>query len=344
MNLGSITPKTQRQIITPSGAVDQIDNRRTHSEFAHVEAYDLLAQADMIGARLNYCRRLGIPTVAKEAATLQAMQAEIRSRESYAATWYGIAKEWERRNKIWSYFPDAGPLRRELYAKHMEFFAAGFYYRVRLFCAANKVGKTLGAGCEVAYHATGRYPHWWKGKRFDEPVLCWIANKSAKETRDINEKALLGPPGNLEARGTALLPSHLILSTTQKPGVPNACEFIYVRHVSGGMSTIQSKAFEAGREAFQGVPEVHVVWCDEECPKTIADECAIRTMTCGGVLMFTYTPILGMTDLTVELLDAAGVDLAAFALDVEKSMSDEENATYDRAVERQNREEGIAVE
>ena len=52
----------------------------------------------------------------------------------------------------------------------------------------------------------------------------------------------------------------------------------------------------------------------------------MRTMTCGGVLMFTYTPILGMTDLTVALLDAAGVDLAAFALEVEKSIGGEERS------------------
>lgn len=333
MNLGSITPKSQRQIITPSGALDQIDNRRTHNEFAAVEGYELLAQADRIGANLDYCRKLGIPNIAKEAAKLEALRSEIRARELDAAAWYGIAKEWELRNKIWSYFPDEGPLRRELYRQHLKFFAAGLYYRVRLFCAANKIGKTICAGVEVAYHATGRYPHWWEGKRFDEPVLCWIANKSAKETRDINEKALLGPPGNMEARGTALLPSHLIENVTPKPGVPNGCEFIYVRHVSGGISTIQSKAFEAGREAFQGAPEVHVVWGDEECPKGIADECAIRTMTCGGVLMFTYTPILGLTDLTVELLDSAGVDLATFALEVEKSIGGVEVDEFSENVE-----------
>jgi len=49
------------------------------------------------------------------------------------------------------------------------------------------------------------------------------------------------------------------------------CEFIYVRHVSGGISTIQSKSFDAGRRPFRG-SEVHVIWADEECPKDIAEE------------------------------------------------------------------------
>src|ERR1700735_2635668 len=50
------------------------------------------------------------------------------------------------RRKIDTYYPDVGPLRRELYAKHMEFFAAGTKYRERLMLAANRVGKTEGVG------------------------------------------------------------------------------------------------------------------------------------------------------------------------------------------------------
>jgi hypothetical protein len=42
------------------------------------------------------------------------------------------------------------------YARHMEFFEAGAKYRERCMMAANRVGKTLGAGgYETAAHLTG---------------------------------------------------------------------------------------------------------------------------------------------------------------------------------------------
>ena len=51
---------------------------------------------------------------------------------------------------------------RHKYAKHLEFFEAGAKYRERCFMAANRVGKTLGAGgFETAAHLTGEYPFKW---------------------------------------------------------------------------------------------------------------------------------------------------------------------------------------
>ena len=41
------------------------------------------------------------------------------------------------RNKIDEYYPDTGPLRRELYTKHLEFFEAGATYRERCAMCAN---------------------------------------------------------------------------------------------------------------------------------------------------------------------------------------------------------------
>src|SRR5271166_3119159 len=80
------------------------------------------------------------------------------------------------RRKLLTYYPDHGPLRRELYPKHMEFFEAGATHRERLMCAANRVGKTEGVGgFETTLHLTGRYPDWWKGRRFNRPVRAWAA-------------------------------------------------------------------------------------------------------------------------------------------------------------------------
>ncbi len=46
-------------------------------------------------------------------------------------------------NKMLSFYPDTGPLRRELYSKHMAFFAAGREYQERAMVAANRIGKAL---------------------------------------------------------------------------------------------------------------------------------------------------------------------------------------------------------
>jgi len=70
-----------------------------------------------------------------------------------------------------SYFPAGGPLSRELYAKHMDFFAAGLDHRERAFIAANRVGKTLAGAHESTLHLAGEYPVWWKGRASLSPRL-----------------------------------------------------------------------------------------------------------------------------------------------------------------------------
>jgi len=85
-----------------------------------------------------------------------------------------VRAELQRRqqHRILRYYPDTGPLRRELYPKHMEFFRAGATARERLMLAANRIGKTEGLGAyEVTLHLTGRYPAWWEGRRFDHEIV-----------------------------------------------------------------------------------------------------------------------------------------------------------------------------
>ena len=92
------------------------------------------------------------------------------STRAYLAELASLLAENQRRSsrrKLSTYYPDEGPLRRELYKKHLEFFAAGKQYRERLLLAANRVGKTEGVGgYEVTLHLTGNYPAWWTGRRW----------------------------------------------------------------------------------------------------------------------------------------------------------------------------------
>ena len=72
----------------------------------------------------------------------------------------------QRQNRISSYYPETGPLRRELYPKHIKFFDKGDSCRSRLMLAANRIGKTEGVGAyESTCHLTGIYPDWWKGQK-----------------------------------------------------------------------------------------------------------------------------------------------------------------------------------
>src|SRR5262249_60742168 len=72
---------------------------------------------------------------------------------------------------------------------------AGVKYRERLMCAGNQLGKTLAGGMEAAMHATGRYPDWWQGKRFDRPTVGWACSVSGEVARDTVQRILLGRSG-----------------------------------------------------------------------------------------------------------------------------------------------------
>ena len=46
-----------------------------------------------------------------------------------------------------------------------------------------------------------------------------------------------------------------------------------------------------------------MVWFDEELPLAIYSEGLMRTMTTNGIVMCTFTPLLGMSDVVCYFLD-----------------------------------------
>lgn len=219
-------------------------------------------------------------------------------------------KRLTEREKLYGYYPDTGPLRRELYTKHCEFFAAGATQKERCMLAANRVGKTEGVGgYEVTLHLTGEYPAWWVGKRFDGPTKWWGAGDTAKTVRDIIQAKLLGPPGDKSKEGTGLIPAANLIRTTPKQGIADAVEHIYVRHKSGGTSVIQLKSYDQGREVFQGT-EQDGIWLDEEPPLSIYTECVIRTMTTNGLVLCTFTPLEGLSETVLHYLPDGDINKA----------------------------------
>jgi phage terminase large subunit-like protein len=188
----------------------------------------------------------------------------------------------------------------------MEFFRVGEYYRERCFMAANRIGKTEGAGgYETALHLTGLYPEWWEGARFDGAIRAWAAGKTNETTRDIVQAKLFGKVKGSGAKkrvmGTGLIPGDMIGDINWKQGVQDLIDTVEIKHENGGESLLALKSYQQGRGAFEGT-EQEVVWLDEEPPMDIYSECLIRIMTTEGILYMTFTPLDGMTDTVLQFI------------------------------------------
>jgi phage terminase large subunit-like protein len=213
----------------------------------------------------------------------------------------------KRRRKFFDLYPNDGPLRRELYPKHMQFFAAGAEYSERAAIAANRVGKTWGmGGYEVTCHLTGKYPDWWVGRRFSTPISSWAAGDTSQTTRDVIQFALtgVGGEGGDGELGTGMIPGDLIVGQpTAARGIAGAMDTLVVRHSSGGNSVLGFKSFDQGRKKFQGTAK-ELIWLDEEPPMDVYTECLTRTMTVNGLVLCTFTPLEGATDVVNLYLEA----------------------------------------
>lgn len=168
--------------------------------------------------------------------------------------------------------------------------------------AANRVGKTFAGAYEASLHLTGKYPDWWPGRRFNEPTSGWACGDTAETVRDIGQLELLG---KIDEIGTGMIPaSSIVGSPPRKPGIPDAIELINVRHVSGGISTLGFKGYAKGRKSFQGTAK-HFIWLDEEPDQSIYAECLLRTMTVDGMIIATFTPLLGLSDVVLSFMPGA---------------------------------------
>ena len=202
-------------------------------------------------------------------------------------------------------YPDSGPLRRELYARHMQFFRLGAHRGIneRGFMAANRVGKTWGAGgYELTLHLTGDYPAWWEGRRFAHPVDAWAAGDTAETTRDIIQRCLLGPFDDIRHRAH----SRRIAGRRADTATRRRRRRRYGRGAprSGGTSLLGFKSYDQGRRKFQGTAK-HVIWEDEEPPADVHSECLLRLMTVDGLLMLTFTPLSGISEVVFRYIKEA---------------------------------------
>lgn len=217
----------------------------------------------------------------------------------------------EKYNKLSFYEP---------YPKQEEFHNAGADAEERLLMAANQVGKTLAGGFEWAMHLTGQYPKWWKGRMFSGPVRLWASGVTAESTRDTVQRMLVGPPQLKDRWGTGAIPKSRLKDCAPSRSLANAIDTVVVRWGGGGDTGAQEsilafKSYEKGREKWQG-ETLNGVWFDEEPPLEIYSEGRTRCQALGGIVILTFTPLMGMSDVVRLFLsdpDAANLHLEAKA-------------------------------
>ena len=187
-----------------------------------------------------------------------------------------------------------------------EFHDYGFDHKERAIIAGNRVGKTRTAAAEVAIHLTGLYPKWWAGRQFLNATDWIVAAPTNELCRDILQLALVGNmvEGEKAPDGTGWIPSNTIVDYGWRQcGVPNVMDSIRVKHVSGGTSLCTFKSYEQGPVKFQGVAR-DGVWLDEEpTDYEIYTESLTRTLDKNGLVIFSRTPLFGLSDVIKHFTD-----------------------------------------
>lgn len=203
------------------------------------------------------------------------------------------------------------------YPKQLEFHEMGATKRERLFMAANQSGKTVAGSAEGAIHLTGRYPDWWKGRRFNRPIAAYAGSVTRETTRDGLQRLLLGRTG---AFGTGMIPKDAILSTMAAQGVADAIAIVRIKNEFGQPSTLTFKSYDMGREKWQA-DTLDMVMFDEEPPLDIYTEGLTRTNTVADSIVYlTFTPLLGMSDVVRRFLMEKSEDRGVVTMTIDDAL------------------------
>ena len=195
----------------------------------------------------------------------------------------------------------------EPYPFQKKFYDKGADNNVRALIAANRCGKTYSAAMELAMHLTGSYPAWWDGRKFEEPVKVVASAVTASQCRDVLQKELLGTENRdiIDDLGTGSIPKHALMLDESTKARDGAYSEIYVKHSSGGASSVKFFAQSQGMQPMQGFT-AHIVVIDEQCPDDIFSELVKRTATVDGIVIMTFTPLQGVTHLVKQFWEKDG--------------------------------------
>jgi phage terminase large subunit-like protein len=216
----------------------------------------------------------------------------------------------------------------------MAYHNAGATKNQRLLLAGNRVGKTRTGAAEIAIHATGDYPAWWQGVRFDHPVDVWVCGPRNEDVRDVVQNALFGEcrqvKGKAELSGEGWVPkSRIEHATFRTTGVSGVLDFVDIKHRNGGLSRVGCKSYQQRAIAFQGTAK-HLVWMDEEPEdQDIFGEILARLVSTDGHLIGTRTPLMGYTTFIKHFTeDAPGRFVMKVGWDDAPHISDRAKETF----------------
>ena len=197
----------------------------------------------------------------------------------------------------------------QLYDWQKRFISATADNRQCLLMCANRTGKTYTGTYIDAVHATGRYPDWWGGHRFDHPPLIWCLGYSGDKCRDLLQMALFGAYSSGTFSGGLISPDQV--TDAVGGAIPRLAQQVNVKWVGPngetGESIIQFKSYSQGQAALMG-DDIDWAHIDEE-PKdaTIWPQVLTRTMSGdngrGGRCILTFTPENGKTELVSKFMD-----------------------------------------
>jgi phage terminase large subunit-like protein len=147
---------------------------------------------------------------------------------------------------------------------------------------------------------------------FNASVRLWAAGVTIESTRDNPQRILLGPPQQRERWGTGTIPHDAIKQSQLAYTVADGVDSIVVRWGGGGdvqqgASVVSFKSYEKGREKWQG-ETLDGVWFDEEPPLDIYCEGRTRTVAKRGIVIVTFTPLQGMSEVVKLFLSEADVE------------------------------------
>ncbi len=185
--------------------------------------------------------------------------------------------------------------------------------------AGNQIGKTTCMMMEETHHATGIYPPDWAGIRYSNPVETWIIGPNHNKVRDAIQFDMLGKPGR---QGTGLIPKDKIDSVIPKSGTPQAVDTVYIKHVSGGLSSIKFLSLQSEIEQFMS-DTIDRVCFDEPPTKEILNECRIRLIVKDGHETFTMTPVGNNKAIAESIIENENTEKFHIAMDDAPWMTEE---------------------